>query len=260
MQVTNKKEFEVFANEVFAPACKGRGLTPILNQVPAQSLAYVKSINGIKVEVKLRKSTLCLIAGWGNTDEERDLIKAELDKIGREREHNAAKLIFAPYTSMDDFFKFLEELEAIDDIVKRERQGLGTRLFAKSYDTVKIAKRYFYAIENEDQDLLDLARNLLSADGYDKDIAINTPTEERTYREHIVPCIKIHNEVISRVVAGATVEEIADFIRDNLKIAYIKPADATYIDIDLGFKTTMPPGWNWGDSLTARLDEAKVLY
>lgn len=260
MHVTTPEEFEVFADTVFAPACEARGLIPNLNQVEAQSLAYVKSANGIKVEVKLRKRTLALIAGWGNTDEERDLIKAELDKIGREREHGKQKLIFAPYTDMDDFFKFLEELEAIDDIVKRERQCLGTRLFPKAYDTTKIAKRYFFAIENEDQDLLDLARNLLSADNYDKEIAINMPTEERTYREHIVPCIKIHNEVIARIVAGATVEEIADFIRNNLKIAYIRPVDATLIDIELGLRTNMPANWNWGDSLTARLDEAKVLY
>jgi hypothetical protein len=46
----------------------------------------------------------------------------------------------------------------------------------------------------------------------------------------------------------------------HLAIAYIKTEDAAYMDYTLGLKTKMPDSWKWGDSITARLDEAKVEY
>jgi len=41
--------------------------------------------------------------------------------------------------------------------------------------------------------------------------------------------------------------------------AYITPAEAHLLDIELGLKTTMPDGWNFeSGSVMARLEEAGI--
>jgi hypothetical protein len=97
-------------------------------------------------------------------------------------------------------------------------------------------------------------------DQVDKFIAINEPTDVRTYREHVVPCDLLLKQTVEMFQSGATVEQVAQMLKDNLAIAYIDPKDAEYIDGELGWRTTMPEGWKFGDAITARLDEAKINY
>jgi len=97
-------------------------------------------------------------------------------------------------------------------------------------------------------------------DQVDKLIAINEPTDVRTYREHVVPCDLLLKQTVEMFQSGATVEQVAQMLKDNLAIAYIDPKDAEYIDGELGWRTTMPAGWKFGDAITARLDEAKINY
>ena len=59
---------------------------------------------------------------------------------------------------------------------------------------------------------------------------------------------------------NATPQSIADFILHNLKIAYISTEDRQRIDFEYKWLTDMPNDWNWGDSITARLDESNTHY
>lgn len=248
--------FETFKEEAanrgyvarFEPSCKNHKME-------------IRSKNSVTVQLKniKRYGGLVVVMGYGRSPEEIAALTATIKEDGHELVHESAAGIKVKFTDFEQFYYFVDLIENIDDIVAKSR-GLSRKLFKTVYDTHLIAKRYFFAIENQDQVLLDLARDLLSADKFDRDIAINTPTEERTYREHIVPCIAIHNEVIDRILAGADINSIAAFIKDNLKIAYIKPSDAEYIDVTLGLRTCMPEGWNWGDSIVARLTEGNVVY
>jgi hypothetical protein len=251
------EDFKTFVQEQFVPACESRGLQPLLKELDTNKLAAVRSQNGVKTEVKLIRGNLSLIAGYGNSPEERDVMREELAKHGRECMPGRA-LLQMPYRDLDDYFLFLEQLEEIDAIAKATR---ASQYFTRSYDPLMIANRYFYAVQNKDQDLINMSRTLLSADGYDSDIAINKPSETRTYREHVVPCIKIHTEIMRRVMLTETTPEaIAQFIKDNLKIAYISVADRQRIDFEYKWLTDMPKDWNWGDNITARLDETNTKY
>lgn len=251
------EDFKQFVIEQFVPACKAKGLEPLLKELDTNKLAAVRSKNGVKTEVKLIRGNLSLIAGYGNTPEERDIMRTRLHEHGRETMPGRA-LLQMPYISLDDYFLFLEQLEEIDAIVRATR---ATQYFARSYNPLQIANRYFFAIENQDQDLINMSRVLLSADGYDRDIALNQPSETRTYREHVVPCIKLHTEIMKRIIEqNATPQSIADFILHNLKIAYISTEDRQRIDFEYKWLTDMPNDWNWGDSITARLDESNTHY
>ncbi len=159
--------------------------------------------------------------------------------------------------SIEEIISLINENGQLLDSVERKQTP---QLFAVEYDPALIAKRYFYAFRNKDQHLLDLCRDMLSADRFDYAIAINRKTEIRTYREHLVPCIYLHREIIRRIQNGATKAEIANLIKDNLRIAYINPKDADHIDIEANLKMTMPEDWGWGNSVTARLDKCNVNY
>lgn len=251
------EDFKAFVLEQFVPECESRGLIPIVKELDTNKLACVRSRNGVKTEVKLIRGNLSLIAGYGNSTEERDIMREELARHGRECMPGRA-LLQMPYRDLDDYFLFLEQLEEIDAIVRATR---ASQYFNRSYDPLQIANRYFFAVQNKDQDLINMSRTLLSADGYDSSIAINKPSETRTYREHVVPCIKIHTEIMKRIMLSETTpKDIAQFIKDNLKIAYISTEDRQRIDFEYKWLTDMPKDWNWGDSITARLDETNTKY
>jgi len=254
-----KEEFVNFVETVFVPETIARNYTPETKQVEDGNLVYVRTQNGVKLEVKLRLNDFYYVAGYGNSDEEKDLIKQKCDQKGW-RYNPKNKLIYIPYIDMETFFKILDEVENITEIVRSQR-GTSIKLFEIKYNPYTIANKYFQAIKDKDQASLNNFRAMLNADDYDKFIAINKPSDIRTYREHPTPCVKLHNEICERIYyKGATRDEIALLIKEYLKLAYISPEDASYIDYDLGWKTVMPEGWNWGDSVTARLDEAKVSY
>ena len=61
------EDFKQFVIEQFVPACKAKGLEPLLKELDTNKLAAVRSKNGVKTEVKLIRGNLSLIAGYGNT-------------------------------------------------------------------------------------------------------------------------------------------------------------------------------------------------
>lgn len=97
-------------------------------------------------------------------------------------------------------------------------------------------------------------------DQVDSYIAINAPSETRTYREHVIPCDFLLRHIVEMYEQGATVSDVESMLDTHLAIAYIRPEDAAYMDYNLGLKTKMPDSWKWGDNITARLDEAKINY
>jgi hypothetical protein len=123
---------------------------------------------------------------------------------------------------------------------------------------MKIVGRYKYAIQNKDQPMLDLCRQLLDADKFDDAISINKKTDNRTYREHLVPCIMLHNKIIQKIIDKNDDKHIAELIATYLKIAYITTADQKTLDYELNLRTTMPDDWTWGDDVNTRLTFANI--
>ena len=238
-------KFETFADAVL----KVGGTNP--RQIPQ----FVTDINGIQCELK-RTS---MIIGYCATQEARDQIVEALTDLGFNLSGSQPRgLVRVEYSTDDDLAEFCEVLSAIDSLeFQMASNGRAVKVFEKSFSVKAIAKRYFFAIENEDQIMLDLARRLLSADDYDNDISLNDKSETNDYREHIVPCVMIHNRIIEMImVDNASLIEVSNFIKNNLMIVYIPTAVANHIDYDLGLQTSMPQGWEWGDSVFARLEAA----
>jgi len=110
--------------------------------------------------------------------------------------------------------------------------------------------------------MLDAARNLLSGEDIDhllivgKSLNYRQTTDQR--REHIVPCILIHNKAIEMTKCNASITVVAQMIKHHLAIVLITQQEADYVDIELGLKTSMPEGWDFGQNVFARLDAAKI--
>jgi hypothetical protein len=162
--------------------------------------------------------------------------------------------------SLDAFlnvYEFLKNHQGLEDV---ENGRISTKLFAYRYEPLKIVQRYKFAIDNKDQVMLDLCRSLLDADKFDDAISVNFIFGENTYREHLVPCVMIHNHVIELLNGknNANLQDVANVVERNLKIGYIHPDDAHKLDYELNLRTKMPENWNFGDDIFSRFIYAGI--
>ena len=138
----------------------------------------------------------------------------------------------------------------LSDIENTESRG--RKLFSRDYSLERIVGRYRYAIGQKDQVLLDLSRKLLEADEMDHIIAVNHKVSPYTYREHVVPCIKLHNLILKMIHdEDCDDAEIIDLLERNLKIVHIHEGEAK--TLNNGLRTDMPQGWSPNHSPYARL-------
>jgi hypothetical protein len=165
---------------------------------------------------------------------------------------------------LENFWIIINTIESIETIVKKVRgQALKPipREVSERNIFEKIAKRFRYFIDNEDGFGLENARALLEGDSIDHLITIGESvkrTRENTYREHIVPCIMVFNQAVTMTMEKRSVTEVAQMIKNNLAIVLITNEEADLLDNELDMQTSMPEGWNFGDSVFARLDVAKI--
>jgi len=248
----------------FSAECVTLGYTNFMQHKNGVIMLWVK--NGTKCEIKSNRYTI----GWGRTSEELDAIKQEIQAQGFElsTKHTASDCINIPFNNdtavVENFWKLVKIVESVDGLVARTK-GIAKKVFprevAEQNIFIKIAKTYEFAINNEHQFLLDQGRNLLEADSIDHLInggeSLNR-TEDDTYREHVVPCIMIHNEVIRMTLAGVNNAEVAKMIADNLVIIKMSNSEQNTLDNVLKLRTTMPEGWNFGDDVFARLKAAGI--
>lgn len=77
--------------------------------------------------------------------------------------------------------------------------------------------------------------------------------------EHLVPCSLIRDQAFKMFWDGKDVDAVALMLQRTLKIALITKEEARFLDVDLGFKTTMPGDWCFETgAVTARLDKAGI--
>ena len=254
--------------EEFKAECRERGYVDgVVDQsvyAQPQNIFAMRTKNKVKTEVKPEWYTV----GYGRTEEELKLLREEMTARG----YNIIKVnsscfnvAYEPGVNiMSRFWDIVAQVEDIDGIVGRT-VGMARKVFTREEADEaifeKIAKRYRFAIENQDQDLLDLARDLLSSDKIDHIIVRGQSvarTEDDSYREHMVPCIMIHNQAIDMTLAGSSVADVAQMVASNLGIVLISNAEQNLLDVQLGWRTTMPAGWDWGQDPLARLVGANI--
>ena len=80
------------------------------------------------------------------------------------------------------------------------------------------------------------------------------------YPEHVVPCAVLRDETKRLIKENRNDEYIAKMLQKHWKVAMITQEQANYLDKKLGYKSTMPDGWNFeiGDTF-ARLKAANII-
>jgi len=79
------------------------------------------------------------------------------------------------------------------------------------------------------------------------------------HTEHLVPCSLIRDQAFKMLWANEDVDAVALMLQRTLKIALITKEEARLLDVDLGFKTTMPGDWCFETgAVTERLDRAEI--
>lgn len=256
-----------FGFDVFKQACADKGYTTgVVDQntyARPQMLYAMRTKNGIKAEIKPKSFSV----GYGQSADELKIIQDELLLKGYQLVGTSNSIFSVKFKHGEDileqFWTIVDLLENIDAITAR-RVGIGRKVFTREESDSaifeKIAKRYKFAIENKDQDLLDLSRSLLSSDKIDHIITLGCSKngDPDSYREHLVPCILIHNQAINMTLGGKSVIEIAQMIKSNLAIVHISDDEQVLLDVTLGLQVSMPAGWQFGDSIFARLNAANI--
>ena len=253
-------------------ALKKEGYEAKMSADPSANFFEVKTKNRIKVEWKFIDSKPIIVLAYGSKDEVLESLKEHFLQKGEkiltveEMKRKTTKPIPADHKcvklelrNLDHFTIVVKDIENIDGIIANRRKQ-GRQLFPKKYDPMKIAKRYINAISTDDQEMLDDHRRMLDADVHKNVFALNEKTEELNYGEHPVPCIALHNKCCDMAIAGESVIAIANLIKKNLLLVYIREDDATKLNTELGLKTDMPKGWEWGMDPLARIKDNNIKY
>ena len=108
-------------------------------------------------------------------------------------------------------------------------------------------------------------RQTLGFDLVDDFITIGyTQAAGQPYREHVIPVVMLKNHAFGLAEAGASIEEIAHFLKCHLFIVKITTDEAELLNNSPNgvpgqtLKDSMPKGWCWGDNPLDRLLKAGI--
>ena len=218
------------------------------------------NINGFKIEIEYRKRFEFIV-----DYHEYGLAQQLKERYDCFRNTTGARVYFDTIAELISF-----GLEVIDFIYDNGLRGNWQQREIPTTTTndglfEKTAKAFKALVEIEAWDFLD---NRKFFDAHD-DFAIISESSAYTTakaanpnysgrREHIVPCTMIKTEAVRMVRKGATIGEIAQMLKTNLAIVMI--SDEEQKRLDAVYQTTMPQGWEFGDSIFARLDVMGIDY
>ena len=218
---------------------------------------YTADINGIQCELKRKTLTI----GFGSSVTVREqLFNALVDSPFTLCDTQPNGYINLEYSTDDDVTEFCNLLTFINELdIQRTSSGRRTYtgvnklgLFTNIAKVIKAASDVkMYSMIN---------RDVFGSGIYDI-IAINEKNETNNYGEHLVPCVMIIDEAFRMFEEdNASVNEVAHMIKCNLVVMFIPTEVANKMDYELGLKTTMPEGWQFGDSVFARLHAAEYSF
>ena len=255
------------AFNLFKSSCEDRGYTDRVYEEQGNCVLFTN--NGVKCEIKKNHYTV----GWKARNEDVEEMRKQIlalgftEKIGtRSKRKDEQDFMNIPFDGdvLENFWIIVGTIESITTIVRKVRgQALKPipREVSERNIFEKIAKRFRYFIDNEDGFGLENARSLLEGDSIDHLITIGESvkrSKENTYREHIVPCIMVFNQAVTMTMEKRSITEVAQMIKNNLAIVLITNEEAELLDNELDMQTSMPEGWNFGDSVFARLTLAQI--
>lgn len=235
-------------------------LPPVLVQNDKRPAWVKSSVNGVKFEIEYRYNRYILIVAFG--DAKNSALLCE------EFAHLAEPRNTSFWFMSSDWSKFASvAIQVHDFIIGNELSGtFGNRRVKLRTDDegyfLKTAKVIELAVSIEHWDLLE--RGGLGFDAHDGLITIGSSKavldnpESPQWREHLVPCVMIKDRAVELFQNGASVTEVAQMLKENLAIVIITQEEAKTVDVV--YQTTMPTGWQWGDSVFSRLDVVGIVY
>lgn len=256
-------EFELFEN-----FCTQHGYKAIdqRKEKGAGNIFYVKTRNGVKVEIKAKRNLNTYVAGQGLNSVKLDLLKTELKSQGMViiKENAKHLLIELQNDILNGFLTLINNIEDIDGIVQRQAYArLGVE-YKPDETYMFIAETLYNAIKRGQP--WAISRGFSGFDNMDNKITIGYSIKGRqqelngknAYREHIVPCDLIMRKGIEMFKVNATIEEVANMFANNNFILKISDDEAYKLDVELGLRTTMPEGWDFGQDVYARIKFANI--
>jgi hypothetical protein len=247
---------------LFKSSCEERGYTERVYEEQKNCVLFTN--NGVKCEIKSKHYTF----GWGLRKEDVvEMCKRFLEQgFNKKPRKDAEKCVTINFDGdiLENFWIIVGIIESIETIVRKVR-GQAIKPIPREVSErnifEKIAKRFKYYLDNDDGFALDKWREQLEGDSIDHLITIGESvnrTKENTYREHIVPCVLIYNRIMTMLMEQRSVTEVAQMIKNNLAIVLITNEEAALLDRELDMQTSMPEGWEFGDSVFARLGVAQI--
>jgi hypothetical protein len=95
----------------------------------------------------------------------------------------------------------------------------------------------------------------------DKYVVVGESTRGAECREHVIPRLVLCDECLAMFSRGESIEDVAKFLQENLKIVRITRDERHLLDSNsqLNLRQRMPDGWSFsnGDPL-ARLKQANI--
>jgi hypothetical protein len=234
------------------------GLPGELQNDPGR-LAWVKGdINGVLFELECtRRLVWRLIVGYY------DNVNAPIIRDAFEEAAPNNKGAYFLTSNPDDLLDIATRVR--DYILENGLTRVGRRAKAKTDDAgyfEKTAQIIELAVQIGHWDILE--RGGLGFDAHDglitigKSAAVLADPTTATWREHLVPCVMLKDRAVEMFQDGATVPQVAQMLKENLAILIITQDEAKLVDSK--YQTVMPEGWQWGDSVFARLDAMGVAY
>lgn len=242
-----KIDFTYFVSSISSEFADASGFAEHSNRVEV-------FINSVKSEVKARAMTF----GWNLSAEETEKLRDSLASRYTLTKNQPTGVVNLEYFSDNILLDFIEVCQYIStlEVVAPQR--------GRTYNTIN-EQGLFSNIASVMKTMSDTGMTGMMSrcvfDSVDHIISLNPPLAADSYREHIVPCSMIIEEAFRMFDEDdASIIEVATMIQQNLFIVHITKAQADFIDHTLGYKTTMPDGWTFGDNVFARLDAADINY
>lgn len=255
--------------KLFKESCEERGYTERVREEEGNYVLYTN--NGVRCLIRRNNYAI----GFGNNLTDVAEIRSRLLSQGftevsgnRGPRKDGKDYINIKFDGdiLENFWIIINTIESIETIVKKIR-GQAVKPIAREVSErnifEKIAKRFKFYLDNNDGFALDKWRDQLESDSINHIITIGESvnrSDSNSYREHVVPCVLIYNEIIRMLIAGCSITEVAQMIKNNLAIVLITNEEAYTLDSAdrLDMQTSMPVGWKFGDSIFARLEAAGI--
>jgi hypothetical protein len=92
-----------------------------------------------------------------------------------------------------------------------------------------------------------------------RSVSVGKSASGFVWREHVVPCFVIRECCKELFQQDKSVQDVATFIETHLKLVTITMEERENLDFKLGYKNSMPKGWDCGGDIWARFKEAEIV-